>query len=80
MQKTAGKYGVHGKPRNVRLYEISTPSLFRTHIFHENFARVPYSTKHWWEKTLADLAVDSQSAKVLSPNVFFHHDFVQSGH
>ena len=41
---------------------------------------IPYSTKHWREKTLADLAVDSQSAKVLSANVFFHHDFVQSGH
>ena len=36
-----------------------------------------YSTKHWQEKTLVDLAVDSQSAKVLSANVFFHHNFVQ---
>ena len=39
---------------------------------------VPYSTKHWQEKTLADLAVDSQSAKVLSANVFFHHNFLQA--
>ena len=37
---------------------------------------IPYSIKHWREKTLVDLAVDSQSAKVLSANVFFHHDFV----
>ena len=36
-----------------------------------------YSTKHWREKTLADLAVDSQSAKVFSANLLFHHDFVQ---
>ena len=28
-------------------------------------------------KTLADLAVDSQSAKVLSTNLLFHHGFVQ---
>ena len=27
---------------------------------------IPYSTKLWWEKTLADLAVHCQSAKVLS--------------
>ena len=37
--------------------------------------QIPYSTKHWWEKTLADLAVDSRSAKVLSANLLFHHDY-----
>ena len=36
MQKTAGKYGVHGKPRNVRLHEISTPSVLHTNL-HEMF-------------------------------------------
>ena len=28
--------------------------------------KVPYSTKLWWEKTLADLVVHCQSTKVLS--------------
>ena len=40
--------------------------------------QLPYSIKHWREKAMADLAVDSQSAKVSSTNIFFHHDFVQA--
>ena len=39
---------------------------------------IPYSTKHWWEKTLVDLAVDSRSTKVFSANLLFHHGFIQA--
>ena len=49
---------------------LKAHTVFRTQL--------PYSTKHWREKILVDLAVDSQSAKVLSINFFFHHDFVQA--
>ena len=54
-----------------RLMHFNDP--FNAHIngAHTWVRDIPYSTKHWREKSLADLAVDSQSAKVLSANAGF---------
>ena len=41
-------------------------------------SNIPYSTTLVGENFVVDLVVDSQSAKVLPTNVFFHHGFVQA--
>ena len=56
-----------GARAKYHMHRVSKCTNFR------GFRGIPYSTKHWWKKTLEDLAVDSRST-----NLLFHHDFVQA--